>query len=59
MSKDKNVIGLLLVVEMNESNPKMDKCGQEVNKFVNVPKGNFKHTFPKERVKFDAKIECS
>jgi hypothetical protein len=39
-SKDKNVVGLLLIVKMNESNPKKDKCGQKVNKFANVTKGN-------------------
>ncbi len=55
-SKDKNVVGLLLVVKINESNPKKDKCGIEVNKFANVPKGNLEHTLPKEGLNLMLKL---
>jgi len=55
-SKDKNVVGVLLVVKMNESNPKKDKCGQEVNKFVNVPKGNLEHALLKKGLNLMVKL---
>ncbi len=55
-SKDKNMVRVLLVVEMNESNPKRDKCGQEVNKFANVPKENLEHTLPKEGLNLMLKL---
>jgi hypothetical protein len=42
------VVGVLLVVEMIESIPKKDKCGREVIKFANVPKGNLEHALLKE-----------